>query len=440
MADTADIILAPATDLGGAVVLTQKVADGLAYPQQVLSFPDVDLEAFDLVVFEQDTAGNWNPVASTVGVAEGTSAPAPTLDGYTRPEADERFGDLPTQQQHTQELANQAQLIGDFPGYVTQSIKTALDQPCVVYYQGQITRKKLEIFAPYNEDRTPHDLIELHGYINSTLALRRMDYRIKGVGAVVRGEAYIAAGGTPRNMEIDGVTFLNILYAFESDSDGGVAGAGHNIRILNSPYIGAVNIFQSQNNGNNDRHTFINCNIGRMARSAAYFGMPGHLVQFDRCTLGQSLTSGSVFGYHGPTDLRCRVTNSTIYLNAGVTLGADDMVSSPARLQFVNCTLVYPDGTSVPFDNSDEESGSVVRFTKDADYPPVLTGTFSVDIARAVRNVVVFAELGASATPPVLDPAVFELEGGTYEAGVRLSYAFRVASTGKIRYIISTLP
>jgi hypothetical protein len=441
MADTADIILAPATDLGGAMVLTQKVADGLAYPQQVLSFPDVDLEAFDLVVFEQDSAGNWNPVASTVGVAEGTSAHAPTLDGYTRPEADERFGDLPTQQQHTQELANQAQLIGYFPGHVAQAIKGALDQPCVVYYQGQITRERLDIFSPYTNDRTPHDLIELHGYINSTLGLRWMDYRIKGVGAVVSGKAYIAAGGSPRQMEVDGVTFLNTLTAFESDTDGGVAGAGHNIRILNSPYIAAVDIFQSQGNGNNDRHFFGNCNIGRMFRAAAYFGAPGHIIHFDRCTFGRSLGAGvSVFDYHGPSDLRVMVSNSAIYLNAGVTLGAGTTPSAPDRLRFVNCTLVYPDGTSEPFDNSDEESGSVVRFTKDADYPPVLTGTFSVDVARAVRNVVVFAELGASATPPVLDPAVFELEGGAYEAGKRLSYAFRVASTGKIRYLISTLP
>ncbi|HET9504172.1 MAG TPA: hypothetical protein VFO93_11570 [Hymenobacter sp.] len=430
----ADIILAPAAELGGTVAIEQTVVDGQASAQRALSFPNIDLQAFDLVVFEQDTAGGWNPVASTVGVAEGTSAP----DGYTRPEADERFGDLPTQQQHTQELANQAQRIGDFPDYVAQAIKDTLGQPCVVYHQGQVTRQRLDIFTPYTNDRTPHDLLELHGYINSQLGLRWMDYRVKGVGAVVSGGAYIAAGGTPRNMEIDGITFLSSLYAFESDSDGGVAGAGHNIRILNSPYIGAVEIFQSQNNGNNDRHTFINCNIGRMSRLAAYFGKPGHLVQFDRCTLGQSLTGGSVFDYYGPTDLRCRVTNSTIYLNAGVTLGRG--TSSPARLQFVNCTLVYPDGTSVPFDNSDEESGSVVRFTKDADYPPIASGTFTVDVTGAQRGAVVFAELGASATPPELNPDTFELEGGAYEAGKRLSYAFRVASTGKIRYLISRLP
>lgn len=442
MADIADIILAPATELGGTVVLTQKVADGLPYAQEVLSFPDMDLEAFDLVVFEQDAAGRWSPVASTVGAAEGSAAPAPapTPDGYTRQEADERFGDLPTQQQHTQALASQSQLIGNFPGQMAQAIKDALGQPCVVYYQGQITRQRLDIFSPYTEDRTPHDLLELHGYINSQLGLRWMDYRIKGVGAAVGGKAYIAAGGAPRSMEIDGVTFLDGLIAFESDTDGGVAGAGHNIRILNSPYIASVEIFQGQGNGNNDRHFFGNCNIGRMFRQAAYMGNAGHVMHFDRCTFGRNLSSGSVFDYYGPTDLRAVVTHSTIYLNAGVTLGRGATPSAPARLQFVSCTLVYPDGTSVPFDNSDEESGSVVRFTKDADYPPVLTGTFTVDVAGARRGAVVFAELGASATPPVLDPDVFEPEGGTYETGKRLSYAFRVAGTGKIRYLIAPLP
>ena len=57
-----------------------------------------------------------------------------------------------------------------------------------------------------------------------------------------------------------------------------------------------------------------------------------------------------------------------------------------------------------------------------------------------MRNTVVFVELSANATQPTLDPATFELEAGAYVAGKRHSYAFRVASAGLIRYIISVLP
>jgi hypothetical protein len=85
-------------------------------------------------------------------------------------------------------------------------------------------------------------------------------------------------------------------------------------------------------------------------------------------------------------------------------------------------------------------SGTVVRFTEQKDYPPILSGTFTVDAAGAVLGTVVFAELGAATTQPVLDPQVFELEGGSYQANKRLSYGFRVSASGKIRYVITVLP
>lgn len=68
------------------------------------------------------------------------------------------------------------------------------------------------------------------------------------------------------------------------------------------------------------------------------------------------------------------------------------------------------------------------------------SGTFTVDVTSAVAGVVVFVELGAGATPPTLDPAVFELaNGGSYVAGSRNEYAFRVTGTGKIHYALNQL-
>jgi hypothetical protein len=85
-------------------------------------------------------------------------------------------------------------------------------------------------------------------------------------------------------------------------------------------------------------------------------------------------------------------------------------------------------------------SGAVVKFDKDYDFPPLLSGTFTVDVAGARLGTVVFAELGAATSQPYLDPTKFELEGGSYQANKRLSYGFRVSAIGKIRYVITVLP
>ena len=99
-----DLILEPAAELGGEVVVVQKVVDGQASAQRALSFPNVDLEAFDVIVFEQDTAGNWNPVASTVGVAEGGEGIA--SPGYTNAEIDAFLATKPSRQELTDLLAS----------------------------------------------------------------------------------------------------------------------------------------------------------------------------------------------------------------------------------------------------------------------------------------------------------------------------------------------
>jgi hypothetical protein len=84
-------------------------------------------------------------------------------------------------------------------------------------------------------------------------------------------------------------------------------------------------------------------------------------------------------------------------------------------------------------------NSAVLRFDKSREYAAILSGTFTVDVTGAQFPSVVFAELGVLTSQPYLDPAVFELEGGSYQASKRLGYAFRVTASGKIRYVISPI-
>lgn len=85
-------------------------------------------------------------------------------------------------------------------------------------------------------------------------------------------------------------------------------------------------------------------------------------------------------------------------------------------------------------------SSTVVRFTQNADYGRIYSGTFTVDTAGARPGVVVFIRLTAAASAPAAFPPAFELAGsGAYVANKKLLYAFLVGDGGTIQYTISQL-
>lgn len=85
-------------------------------------------------------------------------------------------------------------------------------------------------------------------------------------------------------------------------------------------------------------------------------------------------------------------------------------------------------------------SSAVIAFTKDAEYPPLTTGTFTVSLTGAVVGKVVVAYLNPGTTEPVLSIDNFQLISGSYAADKELMYVFKVGANGKIQYTITTLP
>lgn len=204
----------------------------------------------------------------------------------------------------------------------------------------------LDLLATANTDYTPHDLIVVRGVTKAPLCLRNQDYNVRGEGAIFSG-AYLGAAAGPRKIVLDGVNFSGGIGFGESNDDG--TGRGHDIHLLNCTYIQSINQFQGTGNGYRDSHTFTNCNIGYIFRSAAYNGSDGHKMRFNHCSLGRYVlpaagsTQALVDTYDAGT-MGLQFSNSVLYLNAGVTLEPAGRHSVAPYLSFENCTVIYPDG------------------------------------------------------------------------------------------------
>jgi hypothetical protein len=229
-----------------------------------------------------------------------------------------------------------------------------VDNMFTTYQAGQAPgHAPLELLETTNGDYTPHDLIVVRGITKAALALRNQDYSLRGEGAAF-GSAFLGAGSAPRRITLDGIAFTDVLHVHESNADG--SGRGHEIHVLNSPYIKTIGVFQGAGNGALDRHTFTNCHIGVVHREAAYNGNAGHTICLDRCTLGRGVLPGAILGayFHNPLSslvdtydggtLSLCVSNSALYLSPGMSIEPAGRHSVAPYLTFENCTVIYPDG------------------------------------------------------------------------------------------------
>jgi hypothetical protein len=83
-------------------------------------------------------------------------------------------------------------------------------------------------------------------------------------------------------------------------------------------------------------------------------------------------------------------------------------------------------------------TGTVLTFTKDAEWPELANSTYTVDTSGAVLGVVVQARLGVNATQPSIPTSGFkQLPGGAFTAGHTHLYSFCVAPGGVIEYYIT---
>ncbi|MDF7813599.1 hypothetical protein [Hymenobacter sp. YC55] len=83
-------------------------------------------------------------------------------------------------------------------------------------------------------------------------------------------------------------------------------------------------------------------------------------------------------------------------------------------------------------------TGTIVHLDRDSVYGTITSGTFAVDLSDKVPGSVAQIFLTPSATPPTLDPAVFQSKQ-TYTAGKNLCYMFCAGGNGKVQYTIQEL-
>lgn len=87
-----------------------------------------------------------------------------------------------------------------------------------------------------------------------------------------------------------------------------------------------------------------------------------------------------------------------------------------------------------------QATGTELSFVTEAVYPFIGSGAWTVNVAGRRAGVVTTVTLGASATNPVLDPAVFVLPpaGGQFVAGKEHLLMFLV--TGDLRIVYTVTP
>jgi hypothetical protein len=183
--------------------------------------------------------------------------------------------------------------------------------------------------------------------------------------------------------------------------------------------------------------TFINATleIGWMIRS-----------DFRGCTVNGFLMPGTrFFDFFGGTILQSTITNfenrqnniefTMLYTNAnGWGQGA---VPSIGYYQQPGQNVIiqgeYWGSVMVQTINS-----TTVYFRNNAEYQPILSGTFTVNTTGKVVGRVVTVYLGPSATAPTLDPAQFQVKGA-FTAGKNNEFMFKVGANGFIQCTITQL-
>lgn len=83
-------------------------------------------------------------------------------------------------------------------------------------------------------------------------------------------------------------------------------------------------------------------------------------------------------------------------------------------------------------------TSSALTFEQNAEYDPVLSGTFTVDAATKRIGAVVVVYLGPAAAAPSIPATGFQSKDA-YVAGKNLMYTFKVGANGSIQYTITVL-
>jgi hypothetical protein len=83
-------------------------------------------------------------------------------------------------------------------------------------------------------------------------------------------------------------------------------------------------------------------------------------------------------------------------------------------------------------------TSAAITFDRDAEYAPILSGTFTVNDSTKRIGAVVAVYLGPGATAPSI-PATGYQSKDVYVAGKNLMYMFKVGANGSIQYTITQL-
>jgi hypothetical protein len=220
-----------------------------------------------------------------------------------------------------------------------------------VYREGQLPSlwNAGALFDPFNGRATAHDLMVLHGKTTARFAMRFGNFRVAAHGFVVQ-DVYPGArfeDDTEDTISIDiaGITVLGSWSIYHSNT--------HStkpllVTVRDAPYIALIGVYQYINGTQPDVHTFTNCTVGRVGRSAAFNGQARQLLRLERCTIGVGVTSGALTDVWSPGELRTEYTNCIFRLNGTATMGPTNLFGG---VTFINCEVVAADGTSTILDN-----------------------------------------------------------------------------------------